>query len=139
MLWNKKYETGNQQVDDEHKEIFNLVQKVLNATFESRGEKVGTIIDFLANYTIQHFEHEELLMDESDYPDTRAHKKQHSDFLEEVGKLKKKVEKEMDSAVINITINKTVVGWLTNHVLGSDISMAAHYRKWAEKHNKLDK
>jgi len=133
MLWQEKYETGNKQVDDEHKEIFNLVQKVIDAAFEDRGEKVETIIDFLANYTIKHFEHEERLMLESNYPNLYAHKKQHSDFLDEVKKLKAKVTLENDSAANNVAINKVIVNWLTNHVLGSDMVMAEYYRKRAEK------
>jgi len=130
MLWQEKYETGNRQVDEEHKEIFSLVQKVIDASFENRGEKIGTIIDFLANYTIQHFENEEKLMAESGYPGTQAHKKQHSDFLEEVVKLKNKIDAENNSAENNIAINKVIVGWLTSHVLGSDMVMAEYYRKW---------
>jgi len=133
MLWQEKYETGNKQVDNEHKEIFNLVQKVIDAAFENRGEKIETIIDFLANYTIKHFKHEERLMLESNYPNLHVHKKQHSDFLDEVVKLKDKVALEKDSAANNVAINKVIVNWLTSHVLGSDMVMAEYYRKWAEK------
>jgi len=132
MLWQEKYETGNTQVDEEHKEIFKLVQKVIDATFEDRGKKIETIIDFLAGYTIKHFEHEERLMLESSYPDINIHKKQHADFLDEVVKLKAKVALENNSAANNVAINKVIVNWLTSHVLGSDMVMAAHYRKWAE-------
>ena len=132
MLWQKKYETGNKRVDDEHKQIFALVQRVIDATFEDKDEKIDTIINFLADYTVKHFEHEEDLMDESKYPDTSVHKKQHVDFLNDVTVLKKKILLERDSAASNIAINKAIVGWLTNHVLGSDMIMAAYYRKWSE-------
>ncbi|MCL2618951.1 MAG: hemerythrin family protein [Defluviitaleaceae bacterium] len=132
MLWNEKYETGNREVDDEHREIFDLVQKVIDATFKDRGEKMETIIDFLANYTIQHFNNEERLMEESGYPHTGEHKRQHAEFLEEVVKLKKKVLAEADRTANNVLINKVIVNWLTKHVLGSDMMMAAHYRKWGD-------
>jgi len=48
-----------------HRQIFDLVQKVLDATFENRRDKMDTIMDFLVNYTVKHFENEECLMEES--------------------------------------------------------------------------
>ena len=133
MLWSEKYETGNKVVDSEHRQIFDLVQKVLDASFENRRDKFDTIIDFLVNYTVKHFENEERLMEESNYPNTDIHKKQHSDFLAEVGKLKEQIAIETDGVINNLIINKTVVGWLIDHVLGSDMVMAKHYRKWGER------
>jgi len=130
MLWSEKYETGNKVVDSEHRQIFDLVQKVLDATFENRRDKMDTVMDFLVNYTVSHFENEERLMEESNYPDIAVHKKQHADFLAEVGKLKEQIAIEENHVKNNLIINKTVVGWLTNHVLGSDMLIAKYYRKW---------
>ena len=135
MVWHEKYETGNRVVDDEHKEIFRLVQRVIDAAFDNREEKIETTIDFLANYTVNHFKHEEELMDESDYPETDIHKKQHSDFVQQVVSLRERVKNETDSAKSNIDINNVIVNWLTDHVLGSDKLMASHYRNWSKSKN----
>jgi len=142
-LWNKSYETGNELVDNDHREIFGLVEKVLNSSFTSRKEKVATAVEFLANYTVTHFANEEKLMDESSYPKSDEHKKQHSDFLEVATELKEKFEKDgytigeeqSDTDVLHFSleINKTVVSWLTQHVIGSDRDLADHYRLWSEK------
>jgi len=132
MIWNKNYETGNTEVDNEHKEIFSLVQKVIDATFNSCEEKIETVVDFLATYTIKHFEHEEHLMNESNYPDIDIHKKQHSDFVGEVAKLKEEIAQATGSLSFSLTVNKVIVNWLTSHILDSDMKMAAYYRDWAK-------
>ncbi|MCL2356203.1 MAG: hemerythrin family protein [Defluviitaleaceae bacterium] len=136
MVWSEKYETGNKQVDDEHKQLFSLVQKVIDQSFNTRIEKIETAINFLAEYTVAHFKHEEELMDESGYPGTVVHKKQHSDFLTEVVKMKDKILREGDCLDNSLLINKTVSKWLTGHVIGSDLAMAAHYRQWSVEHKK---
>ena len=131
MIWHKNYETGNIQVDDEHKEIFKLVQNVVDAAVDSGEEKVKTTIDFLANYTVNHFKNEETLMEESSYPDMPVHKKQHDDFVVEVLALREKVINGSDSSISDVDIKKVIVNWLTDHVLGSDKVMADYYRKWS--------
>jgi len=131
MIWNKKYETGNAQVDDEHKQIFILVQDVLDATYDSEDATIESTMDFLAGYTVDHFKHEESLMAESNYPDMAVHKKQHDDFVAEVLALRNRLVNESDKAKGNSDVTKVVVNWLTDHVLGSDKFMANYYRNWS--------
>ena len=131
MLWTKSYETGNLTVDSQHKEIFRLVQQVIDLEFSTRKEKIHTAIDFLTSYTVRHFASEEKLMEESNYPKTAEHKKQHSDFAREVLAFKDKVVAEGDTLNISLQVNEIIVDWLTEHVLGSDRELADHYRIWS--------
>ena len=130
MVWTKSYETGNSIVDKEHKEIFALVSKVLDNAFANRKEKINASIDFLTKYVFEHFSNEERLMNESDYPETEEHKKQHSDFTQSIGKLKEKIKIEGDTMEIGIEVNETIVDWLIEHVLGSDKKLANYYKQW---------
>ncbi|MCL2216381.1 MAG: hemerythrin family protein [Defluviitaleaceae bacterium] len=140
-LWDIAFETGNELVDTDHKEIFELVEQLLTSSVTSPKEKVKTAIEFLANYVVRHFANEERLMDESDYPRSVLHKKEHSDFLVVATGLHEKFtndgytlgESENDDLHLSKDIKKTVVGWLTNHVMGSDRDLADHYRQWVEK------
>ena len=135
MVWNQTYETGNAQVDSEHQEIFLLVQGLITATLDSSQVKgkVQEAMDFLAGYTVNHFKHEESLMEESQYPIMPVHKKQHDDFVVQVLALKERLLSESDSEKNSLDIQKVIVNWLTDHVLGSDKLMAGHYREWKEK------
>ena len=133
MVWSEQHETGNAQVDKEHKEIFAMVQKVIDAMFSNDGTlPMQSTLDYLANYTVEHFKHEEHLMKESNYPDLDTHKKLHDDFVAEVLALRDRVLSETDGNKNIADIHKVVVDWLMKHVMGSDKLMADHYRKWAE-------
>jgi hemerythrin-like metal-binding protein len=125
MIWSAAYSTGNVQVDNEHKEIFMLVQNVIEASRSGQDTKVGETIDFLANYTVTHFKNEERLMEESAYPEMPIHKQQHDDFVAEVLALRAR-----SSEASSQDIEKIIVNWLTDHVLGSDKLMATHYRNF---------
>jgi len=133
MVWSAEYETGNDLVDKDHKQIFELVKNVLDGAYLNRKEKVDMAIGFLAEYTLRHFANEERLMKESSYPGMDEHKRQHSDFAESVILLQKKVKDEGDSMDLSIEINRAVVDWLVKHVLGSDKRFTTHYKNWLKK------
>ena len=132
MLWNSNYEIGNALVDSEHKEIFEMVDKLLADDFTGRPDKIKSTIDFLAGYVLRHFDHEEQLMDESGYPDKDrdSHVKEHRDFIRTTDALAKNVESNLDSIDLSLEVNKVIVGWLANHVMGSDKALVDHYRAW---------
>ena len=139
-LWNDSFATGNQMVDDDHKSIFMLVENVLSSSYVDRADKIETAINFLTEYVVRHFANEEKLMDESNYPGSSRHKQEHADFLAVAGELKKKFDsggfmlgEHSNDLHLSVEINKTVVGWLTKHVMESDLSLAEHYRTWSEK------
>ena len=132
MLWNSNYEIGNALVDSEHKEIFGMVDKLLEDDFTGRPDKIKSVIDFLASYVLRHFDHEEQLMDESSYPDKDTHVKQHRDFVKTVEAFVKKIEGNLDSIDLSLEANKLIVDWLANHVMGSDKALVDHHRVWGE-------
>jgi len=132
MIWNSQYETGNERVDNEHKEIFMRVEKVMASLPDGDASSIDSTMDFLASYTVNHFAHEESLMAQSNYPHMAVHKKQHDDFLAEVSFLIKRVKNESDNTKNGEDITRVIVNWLTDHVLGSDKVMADYYRKWVK-------
>ena len=130
MLWNSNYEVGNAQVDSEHQEIFGMVDKLLADDFSGRPDKIKSTIDFLAGYVVRHFDHEESLMLESDYPNTGVHVKQHQDFIKTVGELVARIEGNLNSIDFSLEVNKVIVDWLAEHVMGSDKTMIDYYKGW---------
>ncbi|MCL1881478.1 MAG: bacteriohemerythrin [Oscillospiraceae bacterium] len=136
LLWNQSYETGNISVDNEHKEIFGLVEKILNEKFESKSEKIKKAIAFLANYTVRHFQNEEKLMEESNYPRTAEHKQQHADFVVTVGELQEKLRIGTEELNLSLIVNEVIVNWLTEHIIGSDKAMAKFYKEFKDAQKK---
>jgi len=131
MLWRKSYEIGNETVDGQHKELFRLVQDVLDAdAFGSRKEKIESALKFLAEYAVRHFETEEELMLESGFPGYEAHKKIHEDFVHAVVDFMGRFEEEGSTVSVSETINGFVLDWLNEHIMGSDKEMAEFYKEW---------
>ncbi|MCL2285063.1 MAG: hemerythrin family protein [Firmicutes bacterium] len=136
MLWSKNYETGNINVDGQHKELFRLVQQVLDAdAFSDTNEIVETVVGFLSDYAVRHFAAEEALMLESDYPLYSKHKLQHDDFVKEVVLFINRLSAEGSTISISETINGFVIEWLKSHIMGSDKAMADFYKEWEMSKN----
>ena len=133
IQWSKEYETGHAVVDREHKEIFSLVQNVFDITPTGRNEKIDEAVTFLADYTVRHFQHEESLMDESNFPGAYQHKQLHKDFVQSVIALQERVRAGGKTIQVHVDVNQTVVDWLITHVLGVDKLLADHYKKWKNK------
>ena len=131
MLWSSDYETGNANVDEQHKELFSLVQQVLDAdAFTNTKENIETVIGFLSNYAVRHFATEEALMIESDYPEYGCHKALHDDFVKNVVAFVNRLKTEGDTVSVNETMNNFVIVWLKEHIMGSDKAMADYYKQW---------
>ena len=135
MLWDEAYETGNYEVDKQHKELFRLVEKVIDGEFSGRQEKIDHVVDFLIKYVGYHFDYEEKLMDECDFPNilTAKHKGQHKAFVVDALKLKETIAQQGYTLDLSLTINETVVNWLTDHIMGSDKELADFYKKWMKE------
>jgi hemerythrin len=125
--WNIDLETGNEVIDKQHKELFSVLNSLLEAQRLGKGkEEIGKTVEFLTAYVLQHFKDEERLQEEYGYPDILNHKSYHVEFKNKVKKLIEELEKDgYSDAVIDKTIN-VVTDWLVNHIKSDDFRLAAH-------------
>ncbi|MDR1510653.1 MAG: hemerythrin family protein [Synergistaceae bacterium] len=125
MLWSKSLETGINLIDEQHKELFRQVDILLDQSNENRHKEA---LIFLDKYIQKHFSDEQKMQADSKYPKTVQHKKFHDDYVIVFRKLKEKYLKEGPSPANNMEINKTVVGWLKDHILVHDREFATYYK-----------
>lgn len=126
--WQKEYETGNLQIDDQHQHLFDIVNS-LHQAVESRRDfqTVQAILDRLASHTIIHFQTEEALMIAADYPDYDRHKQTHDHLTSKVGNL---IQKYRDrDAEVTTEITQFLVEWLTHHIKGEDRKMIQFFQE----------
>ncbi len=77
----KDLETGNAMIDREHRELFNAINKLLDACSKGQGrDLMKHAIQFLLDYVDKHFSHEEKLQQDSKYPNMAAHKAFHEKY-----------------------------------------------------------
>lgn len=128
MLWSKQLETGVAIIDDQHKELFRRIDLLLD---NKQPDRVKTTLDFLDEYIVKHFTDEQNIHARSNYPKAAPHREYHNSFIASFRALKSKYEKEGATLANNLAVNKTVIGWLTNHILVQDKEFAV----WLASHS----
>ena len=88
LEFDKSLVTGNDMIDEQHKELIDRIDKLLICCEEGVG-KVQAIkmLDYLAEYTEFHFGDEEKLQEQVSYPAITEHKAQHAQFKKAVNEL----------------------------------------------------
>ncbi len=122
MKWQQEYISGNETIDQQHQNLFKIINK-LDQAIESgqTKEKLIAIFDELIKDTLEHFETEETLMTQKKYIGYYRHKEEHDKLKRQVQQLKTKVEQETE--VINIELLGLLKKWLTDHIKEDDLEM----------------
>lgn len=127
FTWTKDLETGNAQIDAEHKELIRAINNLITACSAGNGRnELNRTMDFLEQYTKTHFQHEQTLQLQSGYPDYANHKKYHEGFIKVVDNLSARLKSEGASIMLVGEINRQLAGWLVNHIKNEDVKVAKH-------------
>jgi hemerythrin len=117
--WEEKYSVGIQSIDNQHKEIFNHLNELLQAMKEGKAENVTTkIILELAKYAKIHFQKEEFFFQRFNYPQADEHIREHQLFIEKVESFKT----EFKSGRITLTFEllSFLKNWIDHHIMEVD-------------------
>lgn len=81
-------ETGNKQIDNEHRELLKRINRLFDACRIGKGqEEIWPSLKFLLDYVIIHFRHEEALQQSVNYPGYPEHHAFHEEYAEKLRKL----------------------------------------------------
>ena len=117
IQWTDEWSVGNEEIDEQHKELFERINALLDAVGRARSnDEVATTMAFLETYVNRHFRDEERLMTISGYPDREAHCAKHVAFVGVFERLKSEFDRTGVSAGLSQEINMRVSGWLLNHI-----------------------
>ncbi|MDR3199985.1 MAG: hemerythrin family protein [Spirochaetales bacterium] len=129
MAWSPDLETGNKDIDSQHKQIFRLTSSLAAACVSGQGSgMLGETLEFLASYTIRHFTDEENLQLEYGYPGYEEHKKLHDEFKITVAALSARYKTSGSSEELLEKVNSVIARWLVQHIKQEDSKIAAHIR-----------
>jgi len=121
IFWTPKLAVGVEQIDEEHKELFDRVNKLLDAMAQARAkEELQPLLGFLDDYVRVHFGGEQRLMQQHRYPAAAEHLSQHTFFVSEFKALAAEVQKGGASALLTIKLNKLLCDWLRDHIASTD-------------------
>lgn len=121
----KELETGNTMIDQEHKELFEAVNRLLDACSKGQGRSsMEEAIRFLAAYVDKHFAHEEQLQQKSGYSGMAAHKAFHAKYKKTLMEIVAQIPLADPSLADLGSLNKHVAV-LVNHIRTEDKKLSA--------------
>ena len=119
--WTPALSVGVENIDAQHKIWFEKANNLFEAGRSGKSKEIiSEMLDFLDDYTKQHFSDEEIYMEKISYPEIEQQKAAHKNFVEELAKLKEEYQKSGGNISIIINANRMIVNWLTRHISTMD-------------------
>ncbi|MFW5443014.1 MAG: bacteriohemerythrin [Methylococcaceae bacterium] len=111
----EQYGTKVGFADDEHKDIFALLNKLYDeATGGAERSQIGASLDALIACVVDHFAHEEKEMEAKGYAALAAHKAEHDALVGTCAGLQTKFH--AGEADVTEEVGQMVKGWLDSHI-----------------------
>jgi hemerythrin len=126
--WKEEYSIGVQEIDSDHQKMFEAADRLNRAIAHGEEDFVlNDILDFLINYTREHFRREEDMMRMYSYEDLEAHSKKHAQLTEEVLSYRRKFE--TDKLSMDAGFTSFLSGWIVDHIMTEDRKCGAFLNK----------
>ncbi|MCI9558040.1 hemerythrin family protein [Candidatus Ventrimonas sp. KK005] len=125
--WSKDLETGNHMIDQQHKQLVQCINDLMNACSQGKGrDQIIETMQFLQTYTAKHFGDEEILQQRYKYPDYINHKKYHETFKKTVADILAELKSTGPTVALVAKVNTSIGSWFINHIKREDIKVAKH-------------
>ncbi|MBF0275185.1 MAG: hemerythrin family protein [Nitrospinae bacterium] len=132
LIWSEEYAIHEPSIDELHKKLFDLTNKLTKAIEEGDNVFIADLFDTLEMYTLYHFSGEEHVMNISNYPLLNEHEALHQELTKQFHDFKDKYShKNIEDFS---TIKAFLESWLRNHILKEDLKFGKYL-----KENKLNK
>ena len=119
LQWSDQYKTGIPGIDREHRELFSYVKNFSEAAVDaSSRDKMADLLEFLVNYTRQHFSAEEVLMKRVAYPRFDEHRAAHEALIDKIAGLVRDFQSETE--IHPEQVSDFLTEWWSRHVLEED-------------------
>lgn len=125
-VFSDEYLTGIKLVDDEHRQLFALVNEVHALLHDEfifdKYDEIMRILTELKNYTEMHFHDEESYMEKINYPELDAQRHAHNAFIEKLVNINFEELESLDNNQQEYLqdILDFLAKWLVNHILRMD-------------------
>jgi hemerythrin len=127
--WSDEYSIGIDKIDEQHKRFFATMHRFHEQCLTSEGEDVALeTLAAMNKYATEHFEAEELLMREHEYPRLEEHLQLHAEFLAKYSELTEQVNDLGPSQDLAEQMVDMVQAWLVEHIAEADVQYAAHVK-----------
>lgn len=119
ISWKKQYTVNNTELDNQHKKLFDLINRMFKAFQEGKANEVlFEAIEETIEYSKYHFEFEERLLKEYNYPAIEDQINDHKFYTEKVEKFFSDYSNTDKQIAYDFMI--FLKKWLMEHILNKD-------------------
>lgn len=127
LKWIEQYATGVNSIDRQHQKLFDYLNRLEGYINQNvfEGTNIDDLINFLSEYVVMHFTHEENCMKNTNCPAAQSNKAAHAAFLEYFNKFKGEYA-SANSATRKALIQKlqnVAEDWLKSHICKIDVQL----------------
>ncbi len=122
--WENSYNIGIKSIDIQHKQLFDLVNKLFDLKDNVNvKEEIREILYAFSDYTIVHFKDEESYMASIGYPGLEEHKKIHQYIIESLSKI---IHTPASLGIIKTKMRVVAKRILIEHIVEEDHKIALY-------------
>lgn len=121
--WNDKFSVANEEIDNQHKRLFQIgetIWKTLKSDRDEKYDEITLLLNELVDYTVYHFSSEERVMNSYNHSLDQNHIKEHNDFINKITDIRS-LGVDKSQCDILFEILNFVADWITNHILETDV------------------
>jgi hemerythrin-like metal-binding protein len=120
IIWNQRFSVGNTKLDEQHKELARIINCLIeNQDAGANSEPIAEVLERMTRYAAYHFQTEERLMMEHDYPDYSSHQMDHTEFKAKTAGFCVDAVRHKEALAREVLLY--LKNWLMNHILKSDM------------------
>lgn len=132
LVWQERWNTDIPNVDEEHMALAKQMNRIVEVLNQSTGgdrqeDDLDSLLDGLYNLTREHFNSEEAMMRQLNYPDSTTHHKEHVMLLAELARYIREIQH--DQSVLDIGTLRALRTWFVVHLSEADAAFANYYHK----------
>ena len=126
--WADDMVIDNGQIDAEHRKLVDLVNELHTATSQGNGQSVvADLLERLIADTAEHLRHEEMQMQQAEFPGLENHRVGHEHFVDDLRALKAKLD--AGSITVAAQLSSVLRDWLSLHIRRNDKEMVGFIRQ----------
>ncbi len=128
LEWDDKYSVGISIIDEQHKKLFGIINKTIEAKEHSDDiEELQEVLEEMTQYALEHFETEESYMIVFNYPEYECHNEAHYGFITDTNAYFDRVVNG-DYHISNELI-EYLKQWIVDHIQNTDRKYIGCFKK----------
>jgi hemerythrin len=120
ISWDDSLDVGVSQFNEDHRRLVAFINDLHGGIVSGIGiSQMTYILDGLIDYTKNHFAREEEMMAKHDYPDIKAHLREHYELMKQVAEFSARLKE--GKASFTLELMSFLKDWLVKHIKGTDM------------------